>query len=55
MREIDTSGNNGSCNKTPPSNKKKRKCPHKVTVAINEEGYAGVYCLDCDEQVEKEC
>jgi len=43
-------------------NKKKRKeiikaieCQHKKTVAINEEGNAGVYCTDCGEQLEKEC
>ena len=43
-------------------NKKKRKeilkaieCPHKKTVAINEEGHAGVYYSDCGEQLEKEC
>lgn len=43
-------------------NKKKRKeilkvakCPHKKTVAINEEGHAGVYCVNCGEQLEKEC
>ena len=31
------------------------KCPHKKTIAINEEGHAGVYCSDCGEQLEKEC
>jgi len=31
------------------------KCPHKKTVAINEEGHAGVFCVDCGEQLEKEC
>lgn len=43
-------------------NKKKRKeilkvveCLHKKTVAINEEGHAGVYCARCGEQLEKEC
>ncbi len=43
-------------------NKKKREkilktveCQHKKTVAINEEGHAGVYCADCGEQLEKEC
>ena len=55
MREIDKYGNNGSYNKTPPSSKKKRKCQHKVTIAINEEGHAGVYCSSCEEQLEKEC
>jgi len=38
--------------KSPPT---KVKCPHKKTVAINEEGHAGVYCVDCGEQLEKEC
>jgi len=43
-------------------NKKKRekiskavKCPHKNTVAINEEGHAGIFCVSCGEQLEKEC
>ena len=43
-------------------NKKKReeilkavKCQHKKTVAINEEGHAGVYCVDCGEQLEGAC
>ena len=31
------------------------KCLHINIVAINEEGYAGVYCTDCGEQLEKEC
>jgi len=31
------------------------KCSHKKTVAINEEGHAGVYCVDCGEQLEREC
>ena len=31
------------------------KCQHKVTIAINEEGHAGIYCVDCEEQLEKEC
>jgi len=34
---------------------KKTKCPHKHTVAINEEGHAGVFCLDCGKQLAKEC
>ena len=33
----------------------KKSCPHKHTVAINEEGHAGVFCVVCDEQLEKEC
>lgn len=43
-------------------NKKKREkilkaveCQHKKTVAINEEGHAGVYCPKCGKQLEKEC
>jgi len=32
-----------------------KSCPHKKTVAINEEGHAGVYCVNCGEQLEKEC
>ena len=31
------------------------KCPHKKTVAINEEGHAGVYCVDCGEKLEDAC
>ena len=31
------------------------KCQHKKTVAINEEGHAGIYCTDCGKQLEKEC
>jgi len=31
------------------------ECQHKKTVAINEEGYAGVYCVDCGEQLSHEC
>lgn len=31
------------------------KCPHKKTVALNEEGNAGVYCSDCGEKVSGEC
>jgi len=34
---------------------KQSKCQHKKTVAINEEGHAGIYCVDCGEQLEKEC
>ena len=33
----------------------KDECQHQETVAINEEGHAGVYCVDCGEQLEKEC
>lgn len=38
--------------KPPPT---KVKCPHKKTVAINEEGHAGVYCVDCGEKLEDAC
>lgn len=31
------------------------KCPHKKTVALNEEGHAGVYCSDCGEKIEDAC
>ena len=34
---------------------KQSKCPHKKTVAINEEGHAGIYCIFCGKQLEKEC
>ena len=35
--------------------KKVLKCQHKKTVAINEEGHAGVYCVDCGEKLEDAC
>ena len=28
-------------------------CPHKKTVCINEEGNAGVFCVDCHRRVEE--
>ena len=31
------------------------KCPHKTTVALNEEGNAGIYCVDCGEKISGEC
>ena len=34
---------------------KQSKCPHKKTVAINEEGHAGIYCSDCGEKLEDAC
>jgi len=43
---------NKTTKKPPPE---KTKCPHKNTVAINEEGHAGIYCVNCGEQIEKEC
>jgi len=33
----------------------KKNCPHKHTVAINEQGHAGVYCVDCGKRLEREC
>jgi len=30
-------------------------CSHKKTVAMNEEGHAGVYCVDCGEKLEDGC
>ena len=30
-------------------------CLHDKTIAINEEGNAGVFCAECGEQLEKEC
>ena len=32
-----------------------KKCPHKKTVILNEEGYAGKFCVDCGEQLSHEC
>jgi len=34
---------------------KKNECQHQKTIAINEEGNAGIFCVDCGEQIEKEC
>ena len=34
---------------------KQAKCLHKKTVAINEEGHAGIYCVDCGEKLEDAC
>jgi hypothetical protein len=34
---------------------KQSKCPHKKTVALNEEGHAGVYCCACGEKLEDAC
>lgn len=42
-------------NKPTPPPSKVMKCLHIITVAINEEGHAGVYCCACGEQLEKEC
>lgn len=30
------------------------RCPHLKTVALNEDGYAGVFCSECGKQLEKE-
>ena len=48
-------GGNMKGYKPCPIHEIENKCQHKVTIAINEEGYAGIYCVDCDEQLEKEC
>lgn len=34
---------------------KGKDCLHKNTIAINEEGHAGIFCSGCGKQVEKEC
>ena len=50
--------NNNKREKAPTQDRENVKesiCQHKVTIALNEEGYAGVYCSDCGEQLEKEC
>ncbi len=31
------------------------RCPHKKTVAINENGNAGVFCASCGKKLEEEC
>lgn len=33
----------------------REKCPHKSTVALNEEGNAGIYCSDCGAKLSNEC
>lgn len=33
----------------------REKCQHKTTVALNEEGNAGIYCSDCGKKVSGEC
>lgn len=38
-----------------PIHEVEESCPHTKTVAINEEGHAGVFCVDCEEKLEKEC
>lgn len=32
----------------------REKCPHKATVALNEEGNAGIYCVSCGERISEE-
>jgi len=34
---------------------KQSKCKHKKTVILNEEGYAGTFCVNCGEQLSHEC
>ena len=43
------------CNDVKSEILPKDDCQHEETVAINEEGHAGIYCADCGEQLEKEC
>ena len=31
------------------------RCPHKQTVALNEEGHAGIFCCNCGKQLEDGC
>jgi len=31
------------------------KCKHKKTVILNEEGHAGIFCVNCGEQLSHEC
>ena len=33
----------------------REKCPHKSTVALNEEGNAGIFCVDCGKKISNEC
>ena len=32
-----------------------KPCPHLETIALNEEGYAGIFCTKCGKQLEEEC
>ena len=32
----------------------REKCSHKTTVALNEEGNAGIYCVDCGKKISSE-
>ena len=42
-------------NKPTPAPPRIIKCQHKNTVALNEEGHAGIYCVDCGEKLEDAC
>lgn len=44
-----------NCHKPTEVEEKEEACPHIITVAINEEGHAGVYCNSCGEKVEGKC
>jgi len=33
----------------------RKQCPHDKTVALNEDGCAGVFCLECGERIEDGC
>ncbi len=35
--------------------RRRAKCPHKTTVALNEEGNAGIFCVDCGVKLSNEC
>ena len=43
------------CNDVLSKNLPKNKCPHEKTTTINEEGNAGIFCVDCGEQISHEC
>jgi Zn finger protein HypA/HybF involved in hydrogenase expression len=34
---------------------KERGCTHKKTVSLNEEGHAGIFCVNCNEKLEDGC
>ena len=42
-------------NKPTPAPPRVMKCLHIITVALNEEGHAGVYCVNCGEKLEDAC
>lgn len=35
--------------------KQKESCLHNKTIALNEEGHAGIFCIDCGERIKNEC